>query len=374
MSDHYETLGVAHDATHEELKRAYRKLAREHHPDANPGDLESEARFKKVSAAYEVLSDPERRSTYDRFGTDDPKRIRSSDPFSGGLGSLFEAFFGQDSPFGTATGSSWGGKSGPPRGEDVEAHIDLDLRDVVFGAQSEVQVRTAVRCKSCDGSGAEKGTTAIRCDACAGSGQVRQVRQSMFGQMVTASPCDRCHGLGERIDNPCSECQGHGRIVKRRTYKVEVPVGVEDGTILRLTGRGAAGPRGGPNGDLYVHTRIHPHPYLRRDGHDLIHEMHIPVTQAALGAKLNYETLDGSEKIVIASGTETGTELSLSGKGVPHIRGTGRGNLLIRFVVDVPDDLTLEQADLLRKLAELRGEQVTPPREGLFDKIRSALR
>ena len=374
MANHYETLGVAEGATQEELKRAYRRLARKHHPDANPDDPEAEARFKKVSAAYEVLSDPDRRSMYDRFGTDDPKRTRSSDPFGGGLGSLFEAFFGQGSPFGAGVGGSWSGKSGPPRGEDVEAHIDLELRDVVFGAQSEVRVRTAVRCESCDGNGAEKGTTPIRCDTCSGSGQVRQVRHSMLGQMVTSSPCDRCHGLGERIESPCSDCQGHGRIVKRRTYTVEVPVGVEDGTILRLTGRGAAGPRGGPSGDLYVHTSIRPHPQLRREGDDLVHEMHIPVTQAVLGAKLEYETLDGTEKVKIDRGTQTGTERLLHGKGVPHIGGSGRGDLLIRFVVDVPDDLTPEQDDHFRKLAELRGEQVAPPREGLFDKIRSVLR
>ena len=373
MADHYETLGVARDATHDELKRAYRKLARRYHPDANPDDPDAETRFKEVGAAYEVLSNPERRSLYDRFGTDDPRSARSPDPFSGGLGNLFEAFFGQGSPFGASRDGSWGKKE-PPRGEDIEAHMDLDLRDVVFGAQSDVKVRTAVRCNSCDGTGAKAGTSPVRCDACAGSGQVRRVRQSVIGQMVTMSPCGRCHGLGERIESPCSECRGHGRMVKRRTYTVEVPVGLEDGTTLRLTGRGAVGPRGGPSGDLYVHTRVHPHPHLRREGHDLVHELHIPFTQAALGARLDYETLDGAEQIVIAGGTETGSQLLLSGKGVPRMRGTGRGDLLIRFVVDVPDDLTSEQADLIRKLAELRGETVAPPREGLFDKIRSVLR
>ena len=325
MADHYETLGVSRDATHDDLKRAYRKLARRHHPDANPGDRGAESRFKEINAAYEVLSDPERRSLYDRFGTDDATRARPADPFGDGLGGLFEAFFGDGSPFGSATAGSWGTRKGPPRGEDLEAHIDLSLEDVMFGAQSNVRVRTAVRCESCDGNGAEQGTQPIRCDTCAGSGQVQRVRRSMLGRMVTASPCDRCHGLGERIDNPCSDCQGHGRIVKRCTHTVEVPRGVEDGTTLRISGRGAVGPRCGSSGDLYVHTRIRPHPYLRRDGDDLIHELHIPFTQAALGVQLDYETLDGVEQIVIAGGTETGTEMMLPGKGVPPLAGQGAG-------------------------------------------------
>lgn len=373
MPDHYETLGVDRRATQEELKRAYRKLARKHHPDANPGDPEAESRFKELSAAFEVLSDPERRSRYDRFGTDDPQAARMSDPFSSGLGSLFEAFFGQGSPFGASAGRA-GARSGPPRGENLEAHVDLDLRDVVFGVRKDVKVRTAVRCESCNGSGARKGTAPTRCAACSGTGQVSQMRQSLLGQMVTTTTCTACEGLGETIESPCEDCTGHGRTVKRRTYKVDVPIGVKNGTSLRLTGRGAAGPRGGPNGDLYVRLRVRPHPYLRREGDDLVHEMHIPFTQAALGVTLEYETLDGAEEIEIAAGTETGAQLRLPGKGVPNMAGRGRGSLIVSFVVDVPDDLTAEQEDLVRQLAELRGEEVAKPREGFLGKIRSALR
>ena len=372
MADHYETLGVARDATDEELKRAYRKKARQYHPDANPGDATAEARFKEVGAAYEVLSDPERRSLYDRFGTDDIKAARMADPFSGGLGSIFDAFFGGDSPFGGFGSSSH--RQGPPPGEDLETHIDLELHDVVFGAEREVSVRTAVRCESCDGSGAEAGTSPVRCSQCGGSGQVRTVRQSMLGQMVTASPCDRCGGLGEMIEQPCQVCEGHGRKLERRTYSVQVPVGVDDGTTLRLSGRGAAGPRGGPHGDLYVHTRVRPHPRFHRNGSDLVHELHVPFTQAALGARLNYETLDGTEEIVISRGTETGAVLRLRGRGVPHVRGRGRGDLLIQLVVDVPDDLSDEQEDLVRRLAELRGEEVAEPSEGLLGRIRTVFR
>ena len=371
MADHYETLGVSRDATDEELKRAYRREARKHHPDANPGDPGAEARFKEVSAAYEVLSDPDRRSLYDRFGTDDPAAARAADPFGGGLGSIFDAFFGQDSPFG-AGGSAR--PSGPPRGEDLESHVDLDLEEVVFGATCDVKVRTAVRCEDCDGAGAEAGTSPMRCDECGGSGQVRRVRQSLLGQMVTAAPCGRCNGLGERIDRPCRSCEGQGRQVEQRTYTVEVPVGVDDGTTLRLTGRGAVGPWGGPPGDLYVHIRVRPHPRLHRHGDDLLHELHVPFTQATLGAQLEYETLDGAESITIAAGTETGTEVRLRGRGVPHVRARRRGDLIIRVVVDTPDDLTAEQEELVRKLAELRGEEVAEPREGLLGKLRSAFR
>ena len=372
MADHYETLGVSRDATDDELKRAYRKLARRHHPDANPGDPGAESRFKEVRAAYEVLSDGERRSLYDRFGTDDPNAARMADPFGGGIGSIFEAFFGQDSPFGGAGGPQR--RQGPPRGEDLEAHLDLDLRDVVFGARREVEVRTAVRCGPCQGSGAEPGTSPRRCHACGGSGQVRRVRQSMLGQMVTDSACERCAGFGEVIDADCSSCSGLGRTVEARTYTVVVPKGLDDGATLRLTGRGAVGLRGGPRGDLYVKTRVRPHSQLRRAGNDLIHELHIPFTQAALGAQLDYETLDGSETITIPGGTQTGSELRLRNLGVPFVRRRHRGDLIIRMVVDVPENLTSEQAELVRHLAALRGEQVAEPREGLFSKIRSALR
>ncbi len=372
MADHYETLGVARDATDEELKRAYRKKARQYHPDANPGDTTAEARFKEVSAAYEVLSDPERRSLYDRFGTDDAKAARMADPFSGGLGSIFDAFFGDDSPF--AGFGSQSRRQGPPPGEDLEAHVDLDLHEVVFGAEREVTVRTAVRCEPCDGSGAESGTSPVRCPQCGGSGQVRTVRQSMLGQMVTASPCDACGGLGEMVERPCRDCDGHGRKLERRTYSVQVPMGVDDGTTLRLSGRGAAGPRGGAHGDLYVHTRVRPHPRFHRNGSDLVHELHVPFTQAALGARLEYETLDGSEEIVIPKGTETGAVVRLRGRGVPSVRGRGRGDLLVQLVVDVPDDLAGEQEELVRRLAELRGEEVAEPSEGLLGRIRTAFR
>lgn len=363
MSDYYETLGVDTSATDEEIKRAYKKLARKYHPDLNPGDAEAEARFKEIGSAYEVLSDAERRSRYDRFGTDQPQGA----DFAGGFGDIFEAFFGGNMGFGGG-----GGRNGPPRGEDLETHVDLDLEDVVFGGEREVTIRTAVRCEPCDGSGAAVGTSPDTCGECGGAGQVRRVRQSVLGQMVTATACPSCGGLGETIETPCGMCEGQGRTIEQRTYSVEVPAGVDDGSTLRLTGRGAAGARGGSNGDLYVHVRVRPHPTFRRDGDDLVHELHVPFTQATLGAHIEYDTLDGPEDLVVPRGTESGTTFRLRGRGIPHVRGRGRGDLRVNVVVEVPDDVDEEQESLLRRLAELRGEAVAEPDQGLFSRIKSA--
>jgi len=362
--DHYETLGVARGATDDEIKRAYKKLARTYHPDLNPGDQEAEAAFKRVGAAYDVLRDPERRANYDRWGDDGPP----VDPFGGaGFGDIFDAFFGGGSIFG-------GGerRSGPPRGEDLEAHVDLELDDAVFGGEREVTVRTAVRCEDCDGHGAAAGTQPTVCADCGGDGQVRRVRQSVLGQMVTASPCGRCGGAGEIIDKPCGSCQGNGRTIEERTYSVQVPAGVDDGSTLRLSGRGAVGVRGGSSGDLYVRVRVRPHPTFRRDGNDLIHDFFIPFAQAVLGAELEYETLDGPETLVIPRGTESGTEFRMRGRGVPHVRGRGRGDLRVRVFIDVPDDLDDDQEALLRDFAARRGEPVAEAGTGLFGRIKSA--
>lgn len=364
MADHYETLGVERNATQEEIKRAYKKLARQNHPDLNPDDPAAESRFKDITGAYEVLSDPERRDRFDRFGTDQPQGA----DFGAGLGDIFEAFFGGNMGF----GGGGGGRSGPPRGEDLEAQVDLDLEDVVFGGEREVSIRTAVRCEPCDGSGAAVGTAPDTCEECGGAGQVRRVRQSVLGQMVTATACPSCGGIGQTIETPCGMCDGQGRTIENRTYSVEVPAGVDDGSTLRLTGRGAAGPRGGSNGDLYVHVRVRPHPVFKRDGDDLVHDFHVPFVQAALGSHIEYETLDGVEDLVIPRATVTGTVFRLRGRGIPHVRGRGRGDLRVRVLIDVPDDLDDEQEELLRRFAELRGIDVAEPGQGLFSRIKSA--
>jgi molecular chaperone DnaJ len=369
--DYYELLGVRRDATADEIKRAYRRLARELHPDANPGDAETEARFKEVALAYEVLSDPDKRRRYDRFGPDAVGAASSNDPFGfagGGLGDIFDAFFGGGSPFGG------GGGGGPQRGTDLEVVLDLDFEAAVFGAQQPVAVKTAVTCESCDATGAKAGTLPTPCADCGGSGQVRRVRQSFLGQMVTTSPCPRCSGLGQVIESPCPDCRGEGRQVAERTYTVDIPAGVDTGSTLRLTGRGAVGPRGGPAGDLYVTLRVRPHERFEREGADLIHRLHISAVQAALGVTLELETLDGVEQIRLQSGTQPGDVIRLRGRGVPHLQRRSRGDLMIEVVVNVPRDITAEEDELLRRLAELRGEPVDPPDSGLLSKIRSAFR
>ncbi len=371
-TDYYELLGVSRTCTQEELKRAYRKLAFELHPDRNPGDAEAEARFKEVTVAYETLSDPERRQRYDRFGPDGAGAM-AGDPFGfgGGLGDIFDAFFGGGgSPF----GGGGRGAAGPPRGTDLEIVVELDFEVAVFGGEVPVTVRTAVPCATCEATGAAPGTSATTCPDCQGTGQVRRVRQSILGQMVTAGPCARCGAIGQVIATPCPDCRGEGRQVVDKTYTVDVPAGVDNGSTLRLTGRGAAGVRGGGYGDLYVHVKVRRHDRFIRDGYDLIHDLHVPVTQAALGAHIKFETLDGEEDLVIPRGTQTGRVFRLRGRGVPHLDSRGRGDLLVRTIVETPSDLSREEEELLRQLAELRGDEVAPADTGFFAKIRSAFK
>jgi len=371
VADHYEVLGVPRDATPDEIKRAYRKAAREHHPDANQGDPEAEARFKEVGVAYEVLSDPEKRRQYDLYG--DVAVGAGGDPFgAGGIGDIFDAFFGGSSPFGG--GSTRRGPSGPPRGADLEQVLDLEFTEAVFGTEKDVTVRTAVACDLCEATGSAPGTSAQSCPECAGTGQVRRVRQSILGQMVTAAPCPRCGGIGQVINEPCGACDGEGRKVEDRTYTVDVPAGVDDGSTLRLTGRGAVGPRGGGAGDLYVHLRVRPDPRFTRDGDDLHAVVALSPAQAALGADLEFETLDSLEDLKIPAGTQSGDVVRLRGKGVPHVRGRGRGDLRLRFDVRTPTDLDDEEEALYRRLAELRGDPVHPPRSGVVGRIREAFK
>ncbi len=372
--DFYELLGVPRQASDDDIKRAYRKLARELHPDANPGDPAAEERFKYVTVAYETLRDPERRRRYDAYGIDGLRSgAGGADPFAGfggGLGDLFEAFFG-----GGGSGAGRGGRrSGPPRGADAEVSIMLDFEEAVFGADKELTVRTAVACETCAATGAKPGTSATTCIQCAGAGEVRTVRQSILGQMVTARPCPRCSGLGQQITSPCEACRGEGRVTEASTITVPVPGGVDTGNTLRLEGRGQAGPRGGPAGDLYVHLGVREHDRFTRQGNDLVYELHLPFTAAALGAHLSFETLDGAEDLVVPAGTQTGRVFRLRGRGVPQVSARSRGDLLVRLVVDTPTELTPAQERLMRELAAERGEDVDPPGTGLLSRIRGAFK
>lgn len=369
MADYYELLGVSRQSSAEEIKRAYRRLARELHPDANPGNAGAEARFKEVAQAYEVLSDPDKRHRYDTYG---PEGAAGGPDvgFGGGLGDIFDAFFG-------GGGGGFGGRpgqAGPPRGTDLEVSVDLDFERAVFGTQEPVTVRTAVACDTCEATGAAPGSRPETCTECNGSGQVRRVRQSILGQMVTASACPRCNGMGETLAHPCPDCRGEGRLIQEKTYTVDVPAGVDTGSTLRLGGLGAAGVRGGGHGDLYVRVRVRPHARFQRTDNDLVDELHVPFTQAALGAHLAYETLDGVEDLVITPGTQAGRVFRLRGRGVPHVQGRGRGDLLVSVVVDIPTELRADEEELLRQLAALRGEDVAPADTGLMSRIRSAFK
>ena len=371
-TDYYELLGVGRDASSEDLKRAYRQLAREFHPDANPNDAQAEAKFKEISEAYAVLSDDEARARYDQCGHEG---LRSGgmggDPFNFDLNDIFENFFGGN-PFG-------GGRnrrpSGPPPGEDQEIMLDLAFDEAVFGVDKKVEIQTAVACDNCAGSGAAKGTTARSCTACGGVGQVRQMRQSLLGQMVTTAPCPTCAGLGEEIADPCQICRGEGRHRDTMSYEVRVPPGIDSGSTLRLTGRGAAGPRGGPSGDLYVHLRVEDSDTFVRDGETLHAELHVTMLQAALGARIDFETLDGVVELAVPPGTQPGEVFRLRDYGVPRLegRGRGRGELLVAIKVAVPSKLSKDDEEQLRQIAERRGEKVADPGDRtVLGKIRSA--
>jgi len=374
MADYYELLGVERGATADQLKKAYRQRARELHPDANPGDSVAEEKFKKVAQAYEVLSDPEQRARYDRFGEQGVGGAggpNMGDMFGGGggLGDIFEAFFGGGggSPFGGGSR----GPSGPPRGQDLEVVADLSFEQAVFGATVPVTLRTALRCDDCHGSGAGEGTKPVTCSECNGRGQVQRVRQSMLGQMVTSSACPKCSGLGQVIVTPCASCKGDGRVITEKTYQVDVPAGVDTGSTLRLTGRGAVGPRGGGTGDLYVHLRVAAHERYRRESDDLVTDLPVSIAQAALGARFTLPTLDGDEEIVVPAGTQPGREFVLRQRGVPRLQGRGRGDLKVRVEVQVPTKLSEFETELLKKFAESRGEEVQTE-HGLFARIKSA--
>ena len=368
LPDFYALLELERSATDDDIKRAYRRLARQYHPDANPGDAEAEARFKEISVAYETLSNPEKRRQYDMFGTvggaGGPGGFGfGTDAFD--INDLFDAFFGGD-PFGGRRAS------GPPSGHDVEVPVAVTLADVADGVTTSVQFQCPVVCERCDGNGAEPGSYPTRCSVCDGVGEVRQMRRSLLGQVITSAPCDACRGVGSIVSNPCKDCHGEGRVHGERDVDVEVPAGIADGQRLRYAGRGGAGPRGGAPGDLFVRIDVAPHETFERHGDDLIAVQRIGYAQAVLGAHLPIETLEGPEDLVVPPGTPSGRVFRLRGRGMPHLRQRGRGDLLVRVDVEIPEALPPEQEELLRQFAEQRGEEIAPTREGFISKIKSA--
>jgi len=369
--DYYATLGVRRDATPEEIKKAYRRLARELHPDINP-DPQVQDRFKQVTAAYEVLSDPAKREVHDLGG--DPLSASgggagAGSPFGfGGLGDIMDAFFG-------GTGASRGPRSRIRQGADALIRVELDLAETAFGTTTELELDTAVVCATCTGSGTAAGTHPDTCSTCRGRGEVSSVQRSFLGQVMTSRPCPRCGGLGTLITHRCAACGGDGRVRSRRTTSVKIPAGIEHGMRLRLTGEGEVGPGGGPAGDLYVEVVERDHPVFTRDGDDLHSRVTLPMSAAALGTTLTLDTLDGQEEIDIRPGTQSGHVIPLRARGVPHLRGTGRGDLHVHVEVRTPTKLDDEQERLIRELAGLRGEEQSQARAGdgsLFSRLREA--
>tara|TARA_B110000014_G_C20126862_1_gene601366 strand:+ start:10459 stop:11544 length:1086 start_codon:yes stop_codon:yes gene_type:complete len=358
--DLYQILEVNSRASAGEIKSAYRTLARKYHPDANPDNPEAGERFKEIASAYEILSDPNRRARYDQFGETGTSSSHSN-PF-GDFSDIFSSFFGGQSS----------GPSGPrvEYGEDLEIDLEIGFEEAVFGTQKEIRVRTAVPCEPCGSTGATAGTEPIECTRCSGIGQIQEMRRSILGQMLTQTICPDCKGSGSRISNPCKDCNGEGRKVTEIEFTIDVQQGVDHGNTLRLSGRGATGRRGGPPGDLYVHLRVAVHPELERQGHDLRHRLHIPMTQAIFGVDLDYATLDGEEVLSIAPGTQSGHILKLKGKGVPHLNSKNRGDFFIEVIVDTPTDLTREEEETLREYASQRKEEISPNKK----KVRSRRR
>ena len=373
--DFYALLGVRKEASTDEIKRAYRRLARELHPDVNP-DPETAEKFKEINQAYNVLSDPEKRQMYDLGGDS----FAGADAGFGGFGTAAGFPFSDfvDAVFGAAGGGQpRGPRSRARRGRNATIRIELDLSECAFGATRELTVDTAVVCPTCSGEGTAPGTHPQTCDICGGRGEVSQVTRSFIGQVMMARVCPGCGGYGTVLVRPCPECDGDGRVRTRRTIKVRIPAGVEDGTHIQLAGEGEVGPGGGPPGDLFLEIVQRPHAIFERQGDDLHCTVTIPMVAAALGATLSVESLDGPADIDIRPGTQAGQVIPLYGQGVKHLNGNGRGDLVIHVTVETPSKLDADQEKLLRDLAKLRGEESPPGRfapgqQGFFSRLRDA--
>ena len=360
--DLYEVLGVQRGASDAEIKRAFRKLAQQWHPDVNQ-DPAAEARFKEASEAYQILSDPDRRQRYDTFG-----RAGVEGAFGtgfegfGGFSDIFDAFFGG------ATGARSARRGRPQPGSDLRYDLRITFEEAVRGTEKEIEFRSLGRCETCSGSGAKPGTVPKTCPQCEGRGEVRSVRQTMLGQMVNVSACPRCRGEGKIIETPCDTCRGDGRTERKRTLRVTIPPGIDEGHQIRLTNEGEVGPRGGAAGSLYVAVHVAPHASLKRDGTELYYEARISIAQAALGTTLSVPTVEGTEEVEVKAGTQPDTEIRLRGKGVPHLRRSGsRGDLHVLIDVEVPRKLSRKQRELLEAFARESGDAVGGG--GILDKL-----
>lgn len=375
--DFYETLGVGRSATADDIKRAYRSLARKHHPDVADNKAEAEHRFKEINEAYEVLSDPRKREHYDRFGTTANGMPGGNGGFGdfgfgggnfggGGFGDIFDIFFGDRMGAQQQTR-----RSGPSRGSDLRYDLEITLEEAFAGTSREIQFNHLAQCQTCSGSGAAPGTLIVSCDRCQGSGVMRAVRQTPLGQFVTQSACTQCGGEGQVIQRPCEHCGGRGRREVERKLTVKVPAGVDDGSRIRITGSGEAGIRGGPAGDLFVYLSVAPHALFRRQGQDTYVDIPLTFPQAALGAQIDVPTLEGPLPLDINGGTQSGTTLRMRGRGMPSVRGTQRGDHVVTVHVVVPPKVSRRERELLEEYARLSADRDD---RSFFDKVKDAFK
>ena len=368
MKDYYEILGIDKNASTDEIKSAYRKLAKKYHPDLNPNNEEAEQKFKEASAAYEILGDEEKRSRYDRFGHAGVDPQAGSQGF-GGFGDIFDDIF---DIFGGGFSSGRSRRSGPVKGSDLRYDLTVEFEEAVFGVEKEIKVNKEENCSTCEGTGAKPGTHKETCSKCNGSGEVKFAQQTPFGQFVRVGTCDECQGAGEVIKEKCDTCGGQGTEFKTKRINVKVPAGVNNDSIISIRGEGEPGERGGPYGDLYIYINVKPHKFFKRERNNIFVDIDISYTQAALGDKIEVPTLEGEEKFTIPEGTQTGTQFRLKNEGVPNLRGSGRGDLYITVNVEVPKKLTERQRELLIEFSKEEGKEIQERehKKGFFDKVK----
>lgn len=369
--DYYEVLGVPKDASQDDLKQAFRQLARKYHPDVNKAP-DAEERFKEINEAFAVLSDDDKRAAYDRFGHAGVKGAGGAPDFSvdfGNFADIFEEFFGMGG-FGRSTQRT---RNAARRGADLQYKVTLTFQEAIFGVEKEVEITREESCKSCHGTGAEPGTSPQRCSTCGGSGEARQVRQTLLGSMVQVTTCPTCNGRGETISTLCHTCGGRGLERVTRKKIVSIPPGVDNGNQIRLAGEGQPGANSGPNGNLFLIIEVKPHQYFRRHGNDVMLDLNINVAQAALGAEVEIPTVDGPDKLKIPAGSQPGKVMRIRNKGVPFLRGGGRGDQLVVLNVDIPKHLSAEQRQIFDQLAKSLGSEVRPQERGFLDWLKETL-
>lgn len=367
--DYYEVLNINKDASEEEIKRAYRSQAKKYHPDLNPNNEEAESKFKEINEAYEILSDADKRSRYDRFGHAgvDPQAGGYGQGF-GGFGDIFEDIF---DIFGGGSGRS-SRRNGPVRGDDLRYDVRLEFKEAVFGVEKEIQVRRTENCTTCEGTGAKAGTNKETCSKCNGQGEVQYAQQTPFGQFVRVGTCDACSGTGSIIKEKCETCHGSGKESKIKKIKVKIPAGVDNGSIISMRGEGESGDRGGPSGDLYIYISVTEDAVFKRSGINVFLTMPISYAEAALGAEIEVPTLEGTTRYSIPEGTQTGTQFRLKNMGIQNVRGHGKGDLIFTVEVNVPRNLTDKQKELLREFANATGDNYKEHKKGFFGKVKDA--